>query len=156
MIKHLRIDHRLLHGQVVYSWLKSIDCNAIIIANDAVVQDETRSKLLMMSAPSDKKTIIRSLEAGAAILNDERNDKVKFFVIVESLEDAWQLARKVAAVRSINVGSIRKTEGAELVNNAVFLNEEHKVILRNLADMGIEIEARQIADDVKIDLSGRL
>lgn len=156
MIKHLRIDHRLLHGQVVYSWLKSIDCNAIIIANDAVVQDETRSKLLMMSAPSDKKTIIRSLEAGAAILNDERNDKVKFFVIVESLEDAWQLARKVAAVRSINVGSIRKTEGAEPVNNAVFLNEEHKVILRNLADMGIEIEARQIADDVKIDLSGRL
>ncbi|ECI5214158.1 PTS mannose/fructose/sorbose transporter subunit IIB [Salmonella enterica subsp. diarizonae] len=156
MIKHLRIDHRLLHGQVVYSWLKSIDCNAIIIANDAVVQDETRSKLLMMSAPSDKKTIIRSLEAGAAILNDERNDKVKFFVIVESLEDAWQLARKVAAVRSINVGSIRKTEGAESVNNAVFLNEEHKVILRNLVDMGIEIEARQIADDVKIDLSGRL
>lgn len=156
MIKHLRIDHRLLHGQVVYSWLKSIDCNAIIIANDAVVQDETRTKLLMMSAPVDKKTIIRPLQAVATILNDERNDKVKFFIIVETLQDAWQLAQQVAAIRSINVGSIGKTEGAEPINNAVFLNQEHKVILRNLVNLGIEIEARQIADDVKIDLTTRL
>ena len=156
MIKHLRIDHRLLHGQVVYSWLKTIDCNAIIIANDLVAKDETRIKLLMMSAPSDKKTIIRSLEAVVKILNDERNDKVKFFVIVETLEDANYLAQNIAVVQSINVGSIRKTEGAEQVNNAVYLNEEHKSMLRQLAQRGIEIEARQIADDTKIDLTTKL
>ena len=156
MIKHLRIDHRLLHGQVVYSWLKTIDCNAIIIANDLVAQDETRTKLLMMSAPSDKKTIIRPLEAVVKVLNDERNEKVKFFVIVETLEDANYLAQNIAAVQSINVGSIRKTEDAEQVNNAVYLNEEHKNILRQLAQRGIEIEARQIADDTKIDLTAKL
>ncbi|OLQ92597.1 hypothetical protein BIY22_14800 [Vibrio panuliri] len=156
MIKHLRIDHRLLHGQVVYSWLKTIDCNAIIIANDLVSEDETRSKLLMMSAPSDKKTIIRPVEATAKILNDERNEKVKFFVIVETLADAAKLAELVPSVSSINVGSIRKTEGAEAINNAVFLNSEHKDMLRSLAERGVEIEARQIADDVKIDLTTKL
>lgn len=156
MIKHLRIDHRLLHGQVVYSWLKTIDCNAILIANDLVSQDETRTKLLMISTPSDKKTIIRSVEASAKILNDERNEKVKFFIIVETLTDAAKLAAIVPAVHSINVGSIRKTEGAEPINNAVFLNDDHKEILRNLAERGIEIEARQMADDIKINLTTKL
>ncbi|HIF9182358.1 TPA: PTS system mannose/fructose/N-acetylgalactosamine-transporter subunit IIB [Photobacterium damselae] len=156
MIKHLRIDHRLLHGQVVYSWLKTIDCNAILIANDLVSQDETRTKLLMISAPSDKKTIIRSVETSAKILNDERNEKVKFFIIVETLTDAAKLAAMVPTVHSINVGSIRKTEGAVPINNAVFLNDDHKEILRNLAERGIEIEARQIADDIKINLTTKL
>ncbi|MFA1563063.1 PTS sugar transporter subunit IIB [Aliivibrio fischeri] len=156
MIKHLRIDHRLLHGQVVYSWLKSIECNALIIANDDAANDDTRSKLLMMSAPSNKKVLIRSVGAAEKILNDERNIKTQFFVIVETLEDANYLAENVPSIKSINVGSIRKTENSEAVNNAVFLNSEHKSILRALAGKGIEIEARQIADDTKIDLTKKL
>nr|WP_086939509.1 PTS sugar transporter subunit IIB [Thaumasiovibrio occultus] len=156
MIKHLRIDHRLLHGQVVYSWLKTIDCNAVLIANDVAAADETRQKLLMMSAPSDKKTIVRTVEKAASILNDERNQKVKFFVIVETLDDAKFIADAVPAVTSINVGSIRKTEGAVQVNNAVFLNDNHRAMIAELSGRGVEMEARQVADDVKIDLTKHL
>ena len=29
MIKFIRIDHRLLHGQVVFSWSKSLQINRI-------------------------------------------------------------------------------------------------------------------------------
>ncbi|NRE63336.1 PTS sugar transporter subunit IIB, partial [Enterococcus faecium] len=32
MIKLVRIDHRLLHGQVVFSWSNSLYINRIIIA----------------------------------------------------------------------------------------------------------------------------
>ena len=39
MIKLLRVDHRLLHGQVAMAWTQSLDSDCILIANDAVVND---------------------------------------------------------------------------------------------------------------------
>ena len=35
MIQLLRVDHRLLHGQVVFSWCSQLNPNCILIANDA-------------------------------------------------------------------------------------------------------------------------
>ena len=42
MIKLLRVDHRLLHGQVVFSWVSALDPDCILVANDDVVKDELR------------------------------------------------------------------------------------------------------------------
>ena len=42
MIKLLRVDHRLLHGQVAMTWTQALDTNCILIANDAVVNDSVR------------------------------------------------------------------------------------------------------------------
>ena len=35
MIKCLRVDHRLLHGQVAFSWTSALGADCILIANDA-------------------------------------------------------------------------------------------------------------------------
>ena len=40
MIVLVRVDHRLLHGQVVFTWTKSISTDSILIASDPVVKDE--------------------------------------------------------------------------------------------------------------------
>jgi len=38
MILLLRVDHRLLHGQVVFSWCSQLQPNCILIADDEVVK----------------------------------------------------------------------------------------------------------------------
>ena len=40
MIKLCRVDHRLLHGQVAFSWTNELSADCILIANDAVYIDE--------------------------------------------------------------------------------------------------------------------
>ena len=42
MIQLLRVDHRLLHGQVVFSWCGQLNPNCILIANDAAATDDVR------------------------------------------------------------------------------------------------------------------
>ena len=39
MIKLVRVDHRLLHGQVIFSWTKQVGTNYIIVADDKVPND---------------------------------------------------------------------------------------------------------------------
>ena len=52
MIVLVRVDHRLLHGQVVFTWTKSISTDCILIASDAVVKDELRMTALRLSKPN--------------------------------------------------------------------------------------------------------
>ena len=40
MIKLLRVDHRLLHGQVAFSWKNAVEADCILIACDAVMKDD--------------------------------------------------------------------------------------------------------------------
>ena len=49
MIKLVRIDHRLLHGQVVFSWSKFFNINRIIVANDEAANDEFKKMSLNLS-----------------------------------------------------------------------------------------------------------
>ena len=39
MLKLLRVDHRLLHGQVAFSWTQNLGADCILIANDDVPQN---------------------------------------------------------------------------------------------------------------------
>lgn len=40
MIKLLRVDYRLVHGQVAISWSRHIGADCILVANDEVAKDE--------------------------------------------------------------------------------------------------------------------
>ncbi len=51
MIKFIRIDHRLLHGQVVFSWSKSLQINRILVVNDEAANDEFKKMSLELSKP---------------------------------------------------------------------------------------------------------
>lgn len=156
MINMIRVDHRLLHGQVIYSWLKSIDCNAILIANDEVTQDEVRQELLKLSAPSDKKLLIRSMEKSISILQNPKNQPVKFFIIVENITDALQLSESIDDIKSINIGSIKTKADAEKVNNAVYLSQQDKIILRKFIAKNIALDVRQVAGETATNINAFL
>ena len=51
-IELVRIDDRLVHGQIVQGWLKVIDINKIVVVSDAVANDRMQQMLLAMAVPS--------------------------------------------------------------------------------------------------------
>ena len=51
MIKLVRVDHRLLHGQVIFSWTKQVGTNYIIVADDKVPNDPISMMALSIAKP---------------------------------------------------------------------------------------------------------
>ena len=49
MILKIRIDDRLLHGQVAYSWKSALGYDAIVIVSDSAAKDEMRKTALKLS-----------------------------------------------------------------------------------------------------------
>lgn len=94
MILLLRVDHRLLHGQVVFSWVQNLKADCILIANNSVATDELRKTTLKLAKPQEVKLVIKNINDAIISINSGITDKYNLLVIVESVEDAYKIAKK--------------------------------------------------------------
>jgi mannose/fructose/N-acetylgalactosamine-specific phosphotransferase system component IIB len=149
MIKLTRIDDRLVHGQVAFTWVPSVGVDCLLVANDKVAKDEFQKMTLGLAKPANTKLIIKSVPDAVGFLNDEKNKALKILILINSVADASQLAKEVAEIKSINFGGIRSREGAKLVTKAVAITDDDIALIRGLLQKGIELEIRQVPSDTK-------
>ena len=61
MIILTRVDHRLLHGQVAFSWTQSLGADCILIANDDVPTNDIRKTTIKLAKPQGVKLVIKTI-----------------------------------------------------------------------------------------------
>lgn len=149
MIKLTRIDDRLVHGQVAFTWVPALGVDCLIIANDKVAKDEFMKMTLGLAKPAGTKLLIKSIADAIVFLNDEKSKGLKILLLINSVKDAHAMATGVQEIRSVNFGGIRMKEGAKLISKAVAVTEEDKPLLQDLLGRGTELEIRQVPTDSK-------
>jgi mannose/fructose/N-acetylgalactosamine-specific phosphotransferase system component IIB len=149
MLKLLRIDDRLVHGQVAFTWVPSLGVDCLLVANDKVARDDFQKMTLGLAKPASTKLMIRSVGDAVLFLNDEKNKGLKILTLVNSIVDAFALASGVQQVQSINFGGIRSREGARLISKAIAVTDEDVTLIKELLRRGIELEIRQVPSDQK-------
>jgi|SRR5450432_431047 fructoselysine/glucoselysine PTS system EIIB component len=149
MIKLTRIDDRLVHGQVAFTWVPSLSANTLLIANDAVAKDEFQKMTLNLAKPAGTKLLIKTLADSISFLNDEKNNLLKILVLVKSIRDAAILAADVKEIKSINVGGIRSKDGSRLISKAVAITDDDVPFINEMIKNNIELELRQVPTDNK-------
>ena len=152
MIQLLRVDHRLIHGQVVMSWVRTLNPTAILIANDDIPGDDLRKSTLVLAKPDEVKLVIKSVEDSITAINSGKTDSYKLFIITESVEDAVRLADACPTITHVNLGGTKRLPGTTPLNNTVNLTAEDLEGLRGLTTRGVEVEARAVASDRKTTL----
>lgn len=147
MIKLLRVDHRLLHGQVAFSWTKQLGADCILIADDEVVQDELRMTALRMSKPNGIKLVMKSIDDSIKSINCGITDKYKLFIIVGNLESASRLVKGCNDITSINLGGLKKEENKKQISKAISVDDHDICIIKQLHASGITLEIRMVPND---------
>ncbi|WP_421617758.1 PTS system mannose/fructose/N-acetylgalactosamine-transporter subunit IIB [Brevibacillus sp. TJ4] len=149
MITLLRIDDRLIHGQVAFAWTKHLGVNCILVANDAVAQDELKKMMLNLAKPPGVKLLLSSVADAVSFLNSEEADKYKTFVLVDKAQDALALCQGVKGIKAVNVGGMRMSEGKKMISPAVAVNEADVQTFETMVSMDIEVEVRQVPTEKK-------
>ena len=149
MIKLIRIDDRLLHGQVAFTWVPNLSADCLIVANDKVAKDEFQKMVLGLAKPAGTKLLIKPISETIGFLNDEKNRHLKILLLINSVKDASAIAHEVPEIRSINFGGIRTQDGARLISKSVAITNDDVVLIKQLLEKGIEIEIRQVPTDKK-------
>jgi fructoselysine and glucoselysine-specific PTS system IIB component len=153
MIKLVRVDHRLLHGQVAFTWTKFVGTDCILIANDEAAKDDLRMSAIRMSKPAGTKLVIKNIADSAEALLSGVADKYTLMILLESIEDAWRLTEKVDAIRSINLGGTKAAEGRRQISKAIFVSDDDCKKLKAMIEKGIEFYVQMIPNEVSQNIA---
>lgn len=149
MIKLLRIDDRLVHGQVAVSWTNYLDADTILVANDSLLTNPTMQTAFKLAKPPQAILSMKSIEGAKAVLHNPKHAARKIFVITGSAKDALALCNDVKEIKKVNVGGIRQAEGKTRVLPQVFLGKEDYECLNALVDLGVEVELQTLPTEHK-------
>ena len=150
MIELLRIDHRLLHGQVAFSWSKQIGTDCILLACDSLLNDKLRMSAIKMAKPSGIKVVAKTINDSIEAIKSGITDKYKLFVVVESIKDADALARALD-IKTINIGGAEPEEGKHMLSKAVYVDEADENILKALVNDGFDVFTQMVPQDKRIE-----
>jgi mannose/fructose/sorbose-specific phosphotransferase system IIB component len=146
-IQLIRIDDRLIHGQVVVGWSKSLNIQRLVVVNDAIAKNAMQRTLMEMAVPSNLRVSFFTVEeAAAASLGSERERTLMLF---STPSDLLAYAEKGGRVVSVNVGGLHFTEGRRQVCKVLCVTAEDVESFRKLRDRGIEMEIRAVPGDLK-------
>ncbi|KRL14432.1 PTS sugar transporter subunit IIB [Schleiferilactobacillus perolens] len=149
MIKMIRVDYRLLHGQVAFSWTQAIGADALLLVSDTVKDDPLRMQSLLLAKPEGTKVVVKNTEEAIQALTSGVTDKYKLFIICETLSIAEQIAKAVE-MKQINVGNIAYGEGKVQVSKSVFLNHQDAELLKKMVNEGYDLYIQMVPSEVKI------
>lgn len=123
MILQIRIDERLIHGQITTSWSRQLNPDIIAVANDRMAADDLGKKVLLMACPAGIKANIRSVADTVRLLKDPRGRDKRIFVIVDCPKDALTLVRELG-VKDVNVANFTKKKSPDKVQLTQFVRAD--------------------------------
>lgn len=147
MIKHMRVDERLIHGQVASIWTNFLGCDRIIVANDAAPKSEMQIAALKLACPTGVKLSILSVDKAATNILAGKYDADKVFLITRNVPDSKRLLDAGVKLPGVNVGNLAHQEGLRKIKKSVSLSESDIEIIRAIIASGVKVTAQMIPDE---------
>ena len=155
-IAAVRIDTRLLHGQVATAWTKQIAPNRIIVVSDGVAHDELRKTMIEQAAPPGVPANVVPISKMVEVAKDPRFGATKAFLLFETPQDLLKCIEGGVDIKKVNIGSMAHSVGKVVVTNAIAMGEDDVKTLEELKAKGVEFEARKVPSDSSEDIDARL
>jgi len=151
----VRIDDRLIHGQVMTSWLNYTSANKIMIIDDGVAGDPFMKSVLKTCVPANVKIAAFTVERAVPRLQKGfAGDHC--IILVKYPETLHRLMKAGIVFDEINIGGMGVSGTRKKFFRNISASEEEKTMLRELAGAGSKISVRIIAEDNATDISKML
>ena len=139
-----RIDDRLIHGQVVVGWGQPLDCTFIVLVDDEVRESDWEQDLYRMGVPPHIEIIFASVGEAAERLPAWESDTRVGIVLVPDIDTASALVSRSDRVKKLNVGGIHHRSGRTERLRFVYLSDDERAKLRDLAAKGVDVTAQDV------------
>ncbi len=153
-ISLIRVDDRLIHGQVVMGWTQALGIQQILVADDETAANPMQKTLLLLAVPAGVTADVLPIAEAARIVAASASD-VKTIVLVKGPTELRALHRAGLPMTEVNVGNVHTGPGRERLTKEVHATVEEIAIWRELAAAGVRLEAQWLPGTARTDL-GRL
>ncbi len=151
-IVHIRIDDRLIHGQVAAFWTNHLKATRIMVINDEVAADEMQKSVLRMVAPASVRTSIISKETAYKNITAGKYEGQRVLVVMKNPKDIVDLLDMGLDIKEVNVGNMATKEGTKQIKRSVSVTEEDVKAFRELVSRGVEVTSIMVPDESKTSI----
>ena len=149
----VRIDDRLIHGQVVVGWGIHLKPDRIILSNDEIARSSWEKELYLgaeATAPIPLSISVLTIDETILFLNE--NQKEKIILLVETPKEISIHIEKGLKIQKVNVGGMHYKQGKRRLAPYIFVDEDDITSFKKMGDMQIELEGQDVPTAKKIDI----
>ncbi|MBW1784716.1 MAG: PTS sugar transporter subunit IIB [Deltaproteobacteria bacterium] len=153
----VRIDDRLIHGQVVESWVPYLKVDEVVVVSEEAVNDDMCRNLMRLSLPEEVDLKVVTVKACADYIGQQSaalagKTGKRILVLVSGPGDVLDLMQSGMKISKVNVGGMHYSAGKMQVGRAIFLSEEDRKSLKDISAGDVELEGRGVPSDKPLNL----
>lgn len=140
----VRIDGRLIHGQVANLWIPKLQIDRVIVVDDKVSKSDIEKSGLRLAAPMGVKLSVLTVEKASQQLKDNRYGNQRLLIITKTPQPLLALVENGVGIKEINVGNMSKTDTTQMITNSINVTDEDVDSFKQLHQNGIKIIAQMV------------
>lgn len=145
MIVLVRVDNRLLHGQILEAWVPRLKVQKVVVADDEAAASPLALAAITLCVPPDLPIEVKPVrQVDWAALAREPGRVMVLVRDIDDLNRARAAGLTSALAPNVNIGNVHFAPGRLAVTPSVFLGGSDIEALRLLEGAGFAVEARAI------------
>jgi PTS system mannose-specific IIB component len=146
-LRLVRIDDRLIHGQVVAVWLRALGAQRIVIVDDATSRDEFLREVLTLAAPQGVPVEVHGVADGAVRLIELAATPEPVMVLARSPRSVLGLRQAGVPIDVVNLGGMGSGPGRKRLHKSISVSPDELRELREIEQLGTRVEVQIVIDD---------
>lgn len=148
-----RIDERLIHGQVVVGWGGQLHPDRIVVVDDDLAASTWEQELYCLGLPPEIAPEFTSVAEARERFPAWRISRERVFVLTRDAATMASLARGgLLSGQEVNVGGLHHSPGRRQALPYVYLSDREEAALRELAESGADVSARDLPTTRPVEL----
>jgi PTS system mannose-specific IIB component len=148
----VRVDDRLVHGQIIEGWLPTTKAEELIIANDSLADDSLQQMIMHSALPFSVALLVDSVEGVASFLRANLENELRRIVLVDRPRDALRLIRAGVKFNHLNLGNLRSGELTVCLSKSVVVSAETLLDLKSIMDEGVKVTIQSVPFEKPLEL----
>lgn len=143
----VRIDGRLIHGQVANLWTTKLQVSRIMVVDNDIVNSDMEKAGLKLACPAGVKLSVLSVDKAAANILAGKYDSQRLFIVVKRPEPILGLVRQGVSITEMNVGNMSQTPETRSVTRSVNVVDEDIKVFDELHERGVKLIHQMVPGD---------
>lgn len=152
----VRIDERLIHGQIMTSWLRLYDANVVLIIDRASATNSFLKRILFAAAPKNIELLVMTEQEAAEYLKEEAAPGEKVFILTKVPRPLLEMIQCGIVFDEIILGNMGGSAGRKPFNRNISASLEEIQDFRDICKEGVNIYCQMVPSDSKEDIKSLL
>lgn len=161
----VRVDDRLLHGQVLCAWVPYKSIDTLVVASDKVSKDSFQKAVMSSCGGEDLNVVVDGVQEAVDDLKSDKFKENNVMVVVTSIDDAKRLFDGGIKFNELNIGNLcnvgadgynsdeEAAAAVRMITKSVILNTIDDEILHDFKAKGVSINIRTLPDSEAVEYS---